>query len=158
MKYGGPFTTEQVEDVKTLFRVTVVLFLGCTFSATIIMPHYFDDNVRVIMCTAIFILLELLSWYHYMRYYFYCTQVPSSMFSSCMFGFCTLLTSLSSLVLLPFKLKSIDWGTGTLSCGSRSLHLPLWQSGTRGEREKICCLVNTFLLLEQCIFYCWQNV
>ncbi len=26
MKYGGPFTTEQVEDVKTLFQV---LFIFC---------------------------------------------------------------------------------------------------------------------------------
>ena len=28
-KYGGPFTTEQVEDVKTLFRVIVIIVLGC---------------------------------------------------------------------------------------------------------------------------------
>ena len=28
-KYGGPFTTEQVEDVKTLFRVFLVLLVGC---------------------------------------------------------------------------------------------------------------------------------
>ena len=34
-KYGGPFTTEQVEDVKTLFRVIVVIFLGCAFSGMI---------------------------------------------------------------------------------------------------------------------------
>ena len=28
-KYGGPFTTEQVEDVKTFFRIVVVI-LGCS--------------------------------------------------------------------------------------------------------------------------------
>lgn len=28
-KYGGPFTTEQVEDVKTLFRVVLMLLVGC---------------------------------------------------------------------------------------------------------------------------------
>ena len=28
-KYGGPFTTEQVEDVKTLFRVISVALIGC---------------------------------------------------------------------------------------------------------------------------------
>ena len=27
-KYGGPFTTEQVEDVKTLLRIVIVLFVG----------------------------------------------------------------------------------------------------------------------------------
>ena len=30
-KYGGPFTTEQVEDVKTLFRVVLVFVVGCAF-------------------------------------------------------------------------------------------------------------------------------
>ena len=28
MKYGGPFTTEQVEDVKTLFRIVLVIVIG----------------------------------------------------------------------------------------------------------------------------------
>jgi peptide/histidine transporter 3/4 len=28
-KYGGPFTTEQVENVKTLFRVSALCFVGC---------------------------------------------------------------------------------------------------------------------------------
>lgn len=30
-KYGGPFSTEQVEDVKTFFRILVVVLLGCFF-------------------------------------------------------------------------------------------------------------------------------
>ena len=32
-KYGGLFTTEQVEDVKTLFRVVLVFFVGCALFA-----------------------------------------------------------------------------------------------------------------------------
>ena len=34
-KYGGPFTTEQVEDVKTLFRVVILCFIaGAIFALT----------------------------------------------------------------------------------------------------------------------------
>ena len=43
-KYGGPFTTEQVEDVKTLFRslliaVVICAFYGTTYSETEYMSH-----------------------------------------------------------------------------------------------------------------------
>ena len=43
-KYGGPFTTEQVEDVKTLFRslliaVVITAFYGTTYSETEYMYH-----------------------------------------------------------------------------------------------------------------------
>ena len=48
-KYGGPFTTEQVEDVKTLFRVIVVIFLG---SASYGMT--FNQNYIQISSGAIF--------------------------------------------------------------------------------------------------------
>lgn len=34
MKYGGPFSTEQVEDVKTFFRVTTLIVLGALFYAS----------------------------------------------------------------------------------------------------------------------------
>ena len=30
-KYGGPFTTEQVEDVKTYFRILVLIGIKCNF-------------------------------------------------------------------------------------------------------------------------------
>ncbi len=35
MKYGGPFTTEQVEDVKTLFRVFSIVFIMAALSHTV---------------------------------------------------------------------------------------------------------------------------
>jgi len=36
-KYGGPFTTEQVEDVKTFFRILVIIFsVGAIVSANIV--------------------------------------------------------------------------------------------------------------------------
>ena len=35
-KYGGPFTTEQVEDVKTFLQLLPVLLVGCTFGGEIV--------------------------------------------------------------------------------------------------------------------------
>ena len=32
-KYGGPFTTEQVEDVKTFFKIMAVICIGCVLTA-----------------------------------------------------------------------------------------------------------------------------
>ncbi len=52
-KYGGPFTTEQVEDVKTFFRILPVLIVAALFSCTMSilgyslnteMFHYQDNN------------------------------------------------------------------------------------------------------------------
>ena len=41
-KYGGPFTTEQVEDVKTFFNILAVAFITCIFMATRFDHHTFD--------------------------------------------------------------------------------------------------------------------
>ncbi len=52
-KYGGPFTAEQVEDVKTFFRILPVLIVAALFSCTMSilgyslnteMFHYQDNN------------------------------------------------------------------------------------------------------------------
>ncbi len=34
-KYGGPFTTEQVEDVKTFLRLLTVVFIGCSMPSVV---------------------------------------------------------------------------------------------------------------------------
>ena len=41
MKYGGPFTVEQVEDVKTTFRILFMIFVGCAVATTC-----FDERSR----------------------------------------------------------------------------------------------------------------
>ncbi len=41
-KYGGPFTTEQVEDVKTFFRILVVLILMTLYSSVILFTNYYN--------------------------------------------------------------------------------------------------------------------
>ena len=44
-KYGGPFTTEQVEDVKTLFRIIIVYLIMSAFFSTF---QDFGGSVRMI--------------------------------------------------------------------------------------------------------------
>ncbi len=46
-KYGGPFTTEEVEDVKTFFRITIIIlagvgFFGLYFPLLNFFPNYID--------------------------------------------------------------------------------------------------------------------
>ena len=48
MKYGGPFTVEQVEDVKTVFRVMVIILTGCAFHVPTIMQRSIGPNMRLI--------------------------------------------------------------------------------------------------------------
>jgi peptide/histidine transporter 3/4 len=45
-KYGGPFTTEQVEDVKTLFRVVLVFVIGCAFFGMTTEERSIPNNLR----------------------------------------------------------------------------------------------------------------
>ena len=52
-KYGGPFTTEQVEDVKTLFRVVLVILVGCAFYGITMIPKYMGPNVRSIFTKTV---------------------------------------------------------------------------------------------------------
>ena len=44
-KYGGPFTTEQVEDVKTFFRLLPVLFFSCSVPMIMITVDQFTRQI-----------------------------------------------------------------------------------------------------------------
>ncbi len=52
-KYGGPFTTEQVEDVKTLFRVLLVALLGCALYGFTIDDRSIKTNLRNVLINAV---------------------------------------------------------------------------------------------------------
>ena len=52
-KYGGPFTTEQVEDVKTLFRAIVVIFLWCAFFGMISKQISLQKTSSIIFMEAV---------------------------------------------------------------------------------------------------------
>ena len=226
-KYGGPFTTEQVEDVKTLFRVVLVFAVGCAFfgmttedrsisnnlrnmfihalshtpkyvfnnfysiTALLIVPLYeivvqplfysclptllshvkfFIAFTLRIVRYAIMLALMTYARQHYAHitpssnatlsciFYqshdsmdflsetldyrwiiilevliaisdllvaigaleFYCAQVPYSMkglIAGVIYALLGFFMMLSQGLLLPFKMTSLEWGTGTLSCG-----------------------------------------
>lgn len=44
-KFGGPFTTEQVEDVKMFLRMLALLFLGCVLAGFWLSTDIFDRSV-----------------------------------------------------------------------------------------------------------------
>ena len=225
-KYGGPFTTEQVEDVKTLFRIIMVILIMSAFYGfsddqnfvgslrTIFIkevthsPSYIYSNFYAIATLVLIPLNEvfvyplfyrclsnftafrkffiggslrfvyygtLLALFTYARYEFihninengaltnatlpcifhgdlnflsetldykwtilleivlavsdlfmlvagiefYCSQVPYSMkglLAGSVYGMAFVFVGLSQLLAIPFSIKSITWGVGTLSC------------------------------------------
>jgi peptide/histidine transporter 3/4 len=44
-KYGGPFTTEQVEDVKTFLRLLPFVFFGCAMLSALLVVNTLRDNL-----------------------------------------------------------------------------------------------------------------
>ena len=48
-KYGGPFTTEQVEDVKTFLRILPVVFLGCTLPGGLLVTNPLRDQFNKLL-------------------------------------------------------------------------------------------------------------
>ncbi len=44
-KYGGPFTTEQVEDVKTFLRLLMVVFFGCAMPSALLVANALRDHL-----------------------------------------------------------------------------------------------------------------
>ena len=45
-KYGGPFTTEQVEDVKTFLRLLVIISIASTLAGEVVVMHKFNQTLN----------------------------------------------------------------------------------------------------------------
>ena len=92
-KYGGPFTTEQVEDVKTLFRVAILCIVaGAIFalaeswsSMKLAVNTLFrnEDNIKTISCSSEYIIIGmyyisgtiLIPLYEFLIYPIFCRSI-----------------------------------------------------------------------------------
>ena len=83
-KFGGPFTEEEVEDVKTIFRLTplLVLMYGVVFFCEMELSHILtkktfkcDSSLKDVAINALgFVLVPV---YHFILYPFVRTHIPS---------------------------------------------------------------------------------
>ena len=102
------------EDTGRLSNAT----LSCVFHAT---PSFLSDVLDyrwTILLEIIVVLSDQLMIVATLE--FYCSQVPYSVkgfVAGALYGIVTFFMMISQVMLLPFKSKSIDWGTGALSCG-----------------------------------------
>ncbi len=109
-KYGGPFTNEQVEDVKTLFRVIIVTACIVAFvmpaEATLVAinPYHYDVDVSI-PCNASFVLHVLIvavlciPLYEVLVYPFARNWIPSSLKKVAFFAFLTIASSIYLMML-----------------------------------------------------------
>ena len=104
-KYGGPFTSEQVEDVKTFFRMVLLFLLGifycCTHNLCVFSLGYIEKDATA-NNTSIFLLQEFQS---------ICTRtIMYNMFDS---NFWTLLSVLVyEFIVMPilhYRMPSVRW-------------------------------------------------
>ena len=79
-KYGGPFTTEQVEDVKTFFRLLPIILLGCTLGSSVFVVNQLsNESDRLIYSNIIdqpISVCYLNEFYAYMAFYTVSALIP----------------------------------------------------------------------------------
>ena len=140
MKYGGPFTTEQVEDVKTLFRVLfIVLVVAALFSTTD--EQY--ESTKIYFQNMLRFEISHLSSYVYYNFYFITG---------------TILIPLNEILIYPLLRRCLPgfnsyWKciVGVLLYFSRYLILVAMLTYTRQDLNKHSS--NNSIIVVPCIFY-----
>ena len=95
--------------------------LSCIFSKSHDSLNFLRETLDyrwLIMLEALVVISELLAMIGALE--FYCAQVPYSMkglVAGIFYGLVGFFIMLSQGLLLPFTMTSLEWGTGTLSCG-----------------------------------------
>ena len=90
IKYGGPFTVEEVEDVKTVFRLIPVLVFARGFNIgqtidwyeSLIQVDFFEDSRTLLAHTSLYIsqvamVTAGIPLYHFLIYPFFYNHVPT---------------------------------------------------------------------------------
>ena len=67
-KYGGPFTTEQVEDVKTFLRLLMVVFFGCAMPGVVIIVTEFRHQLLDIALKSVDLIQPTIGCYQKIFY------------------------------------------------------------------------------------------
>ena len=96
-KYGGPFTTEQVEDVKTFLRLLTVVFFGCAMPSVIIIVTTFRRQLLGIALKRIDLNQPSIECYQKIFYAY------------TLFITATILIPLHEFVLYPLLHKYFSW-------------------------------------------------
>ncbi len=96
-KYGGPFTTEQVEDVKTFLRLLMFVFFGCTVPSILLVVDTLRDHLIIALTDSDQVYMPTLQCY---LNYFY---TRASYFSA------VLLVPLYEFIVRPMLHKYFLW-------------------------------------------------
>ena len=68
MKYGGPFTTEQVEDVKTVMRIIPFLLIIGALAGGFVVVNYYTDKFVGLVTHKIIIIVPITQFQQYVSY------------------------------------------------------------------------------------------
>ncbi len=97
-KYGGPFTTEQMEDVKTFLRLLTVVFIGCSMPSMVTIVNSQNLLAEIILDKDI-ATRPSIECYMNKLYANTCTQLITA----------TILIPLYEFVLYPLLHKYFSW-------------------------------------------------
>ena len=143
-KYGGPFTTEQVEDVKTFLRLLTVVFIGCSMPSVVTIVNKLRNLLVVIVLDKDVVTRPSIECY--MNKFYVNTLLITA----------TVLIPLHEFVLYPLLHKYFSWvksywkfSIGVVTQAARIITLMVLELKTRNNYLVQSSIENSTL---QCIF------
>ena len=96
-KYGGPFTTEQVEDVKTFLRLLTVVFVGCSMPGVVTIVNKLRNHLIEVVLNKDIVTIPSIECY------------LNKLYANTMLITATVLIPLHELILYPLLHKYFSW-------------------------------------------------